>query len=189
MSNLKAGDLVAFSGANLVSDFINVMSYGWPRWGISHVGILAPYGGELLLFESTTLNDVPCVIRHKPVRGAQAQYLDTRLDSYKGRIWHYPLSTTLTGKQTAQLTAFLLPMLGTPYSEIEAVRAGGLAWSWLENRIHGPKGYAAMFCSAWTASAHEYLGILKSNTTRWNPNRLIRHERRHGLLAAPGRLK
>lgn len=187
---MNPGDIIGFSGANATSDFLNLVTYGIPRISISHVGIMAEYKGTLLLFESTTLNTSPCVIQKRPIRGAQAQYLKTRLESYEGRIWHYPLAKKLGVKDSQKLTDFLLPMLGTPYSEIEAVRSGGLAWSWLENRIHGPSGYAARFCSEWVTSAHDELGLFPTkNPGMWSPNHLIRRERHLGILAAPTRLK
>jgi len=191
---MKPGDVIAFSGANLTSDFLNVVTYGVPRFSISHVGILADYGineiRSTLLFESTTLNSTPCVIQGRPIRGAQAQYLNTRLLHYEGKIWHYPLSVGLTKEQSQRLTDYLVGMLGTPYGEIEAVRSGGIAWSWLENRLHGPANYAAIFCSEWVAAAHNKIGLFPTdNPGKWNPNRLIRAERKLCLLDAPKRLK
>jgi len=43
---VRPGDLIGFSGESFISDFINVVTYGVPRWGISHVGIMgeAPDG-------------------------------------------------------------------------------------------------------------------------------------------------
>lgn len=191
---MKPGDIIAFSGANLTSDFLNVVTYGVPRFSISHVGILADYGiNELrstLLFESTTLNSTPCVIRGVPTRGAQAQLLSTRLRDYKGKIWHYPLRVPLTKGQSNALTNYLVGMLGTPYGEIEAVRSGGIAWSWIENRLHGPANYAAIFCSEWVAAAQNKIGLFETdNPGKWNPNRLVRRERRICLLDDPRRLK
>ena len=37
----KPGDLIGFSGDSPVSDAINLGTFGLPRWGISHVGIMA----------------------------------------------------------------------------------------------------------------------------------------------------
>jgi hypothetical protein len=187
---MNPGDVIGFSGANWESDFLNLVTYGIPRVSISHVGIMADYKGTLLLFESTTINTSPCVIQKRPIRGAQAQYLKTRLESYEGRIWHYPLAAKLGVRDSQKLTDFLLPMLGTPYSEIEAVRAGGLAWSWFENRIHGPSGYAAQFCSEWVTSAHKDLGLFKIESPgMWSPNHLLRKELHLEILLKPRRLK
>ena len=49
---VKAGDLIAFSGDSWISDLVNVATYGIPRWGVSHVGIMGEArDGRLLLFE------------------------------------------------------------------------------------------------------------------------------------------
>ena len=42
---LQDGDIVGFSGKGIVSDAINIGTYGIPRSGLSHVGIIATYRG------------------------------------------------------------------------------------------------------------------------------------------------
>jgi hypothetical protein len=191
---MNPGDIIAFSGANFVSDFLNVVTYGIPRFSISHVAIVADYGvAEMrsqLIFESTTINSSPCEIRGIATRGAQAQFLNTRLLSYEGVIWHYPLIKSLSEAESETLTGYLVPMLGTPYGEVAAFRSGGLGFSWLEQKIHGPANLSSIFCSEWVAGAHKAVGILATdNIGKWNPNRLIRHERHYGILGSPTRLK
>lgn len=191
---MKPGDIIAFSGANFISDFLNVVTYGIPRISISHVAIVADYGvAEVrtqLIFESTTINSVPCEIRGIPTRGAQAQYLNTRLLGYEGKIWHYPLVEPLTEEESAQLTAYLVPMLGTPYGEVAAFRSGGLGWSWLEQKIHGPANLSSIFCSEWVAGGHKTVNRLQTdNIGKWNPNRLVRHQLHHKVIGNPLRLK
>jgi len=191
---MKPGDIIAFSGANLISDFLNVVTYGIPRISISHVAIVADYGvaeaRATLIFESTTDNYSPCEIRGIATRGCQAQFLNTRLLNYAGAIWHYPLATPLSQAESEALTAYLVPMLGTPYGEIAAFRSGGLGWSWLEQKIHGPANLSSIFCSEWAAGGHHAVNrLVTDNIGKWNPNRLIRHERHHGILSPPMRLK
>lgn len=191
---MKPGDIIAFSGANFISDFLNVVTYGIPRISISHVAIVADYGvaevRSTLIFESTTINSVPCEIRGIPTRGAQAQYLNTRLLGYEGKIWHYPLVEPLTEEESARLTAYLVPMLGTPYGEVAAFRSGGLGWSWLEQKIHGPANLSSIFCSEWVAGGHKTVNRLQTdNIGKWNPNRLVRHQLHHKVIGNPLRLK
>lgn len=81
----KIGDVVAFSGFGRKSLFVNLVTYGFPWWHASHVGIIGEHNGELLLFESTTLSDVPCVIQGKPFKGVQAVRLKDRVATYRGR--------------------------------------------------------------------------------------------------------
>ena len=58
----KAGDIIGFSGDSWMSAGINMATYGIPFWSLSHVGIVGEHDGELLLFESTELNKLPCAI-------------------------------------------------------------------------------------------------------------------------------
>ena len=37
---IKAGDIIGFSGDSWISALVNVATYGIPFWGLSHVGIL-----------------------------------------------------------------------------------------------------------------------------------------------------
>ena len=64
---VKAGDILGFSGRSWISAGINIATYGIPLWGISHVGIMAHSpDGKLRFFESTSLDgDIPCEIRLK----------------------------------------------------------------------------------------------------------------------------
>src|SRR3974390_1836959 len=92
MPKIKAGDLIAFSGNSFISDLVNIATYGLPRWGISHVGIMGEAAdGRFLLFESTTLDGLPCEIAGIPFNGTQAHTLEKVIKAYHGKIWHYPL--------------------------------------------------------------------------------------------------
>lgn len=186
---IKVGDLVAFSGYSWKSAVINLCSYGLPCWNASHVGIIGEYQGELLLFESTTLSNIPCVIQGKPFKGTQACRLEDRVASYTGSVWHYPLCHELFGAEPEHLNKFLIDHIGIPYDHIGAIRSGGAAWSWLESHLH-VENLDSIFCSEYCAAAHRYTGILQTgHVSRWNPNRLIRYERREGILVKPWRLK
>ena len=75
--DIKAGDVIGFSGNSWISGLINIGTYGIPFWGISHVGIMAHAAdGRLLLFECTTLEDMPCEIAGECFNGTQAHTLD-----------------------------------------------------------------------------------------------------------------
>ena len=72
-TEVQPGDIIGFSGECLTSDLINIATYGIPRWGISHVGIMGEAtDGRFLLWESTTLDGLPCEITGKPFFGTQA---------------------------------------------------------------------------------------------------------------------
>jgi len=184
------GDLIGFSGESFISDFINVVTYGIPRWGISHVGIMgeAP-DGRLLLFESTTLDGLPCEITKGHFNGTQAHSLDAVVKAYQGKVWHYPLCRTLYENERQRLTQFLMETIHTPYDEMGAFRSAGIGLSRVES-LFREEDLTTIFCSEWCCAAHTEIGIFRTdNVSRWNPNRFVRTERRQGILLKPRRLK
>ena len=86
--DFKLGDVIGFSGDGGISFTVNILSYGIPWISISHLGILGEHEGELLLFESTTLSNIPCRIQDKPVKGVQAVRLEDRVREYDGKVFH-----------------------------------------------------------------------------------------------------
>lgn len=79
-----------------------------------------------LLYESTTLTDLPCAVLRRTVRGVQAHDVADRLDHYDGRVWRLRLSLDyqLGEAQRDRLALWLLPRLGRPYDRRQAVFAG-----------------------------------------------------------------
>jgi len=187
---IQPGDIIGFSGESLISDFINIVTYGVPRWGISHVGIMGEAkDGRLLLFESTTLDGLPCEIAGSPFNGTQAHSLDAVIKAYQGKVWHYPLCRTLYENERQRLTQFLMETIHTPYDEMGAFRSGGVGLSWIES-LFREEDLTKIFCSEWCCAAHTEIGIFRTdNVSRWNPNRFVRTERRQGILRKPRRLK
>ena len=185
----KPGDIIGFSGNCWLSVGINLASYGIPFWSLSHVGIVGEHKGELLLFESTSLSELPCAIQGKPVWGTQAHRLDGCVRAYRGKVWHYPLYRPLYAFESQRLSAFLLKYLGKDYDAIGAFRAGGIGWSWLESKLRR-QDLTSLFCSEYCAAAHAHVGVFRTDHVgRWSPNRLVRTERRRGILRRPWRLK
>ena len=183
------GDIIAFSGRHWDSLLINLLSYGIPYHSLSHVGILGENQGELLLFESTTLSNLPCKIQGKPVKGVQAILLEDRLASYQGKVYHYPLATPLDERQRNDLSTFLLEKIGTDYDYLGAMRSAGIGISWVESKLN-KECLRELFCSELCAAAHKMLGVLATdNASKWNPNRLIRYELKRRILLKPERLK
>jgi len=186
---VSAGDIIGFSGFSFTSGVINCFTYGVPRWNLSHVGIIAHYDCEPLLFESTTLCDLPCEIQKKCVRGVQAHVLEDRIKAYPGKIWRYPLLKPLRPLEDLRLSWFLTDNIGKDYDMIGAVRSGGLGFSWLESKLR-PENLESIFCSELCAAAYKQLDLLETdNASSWNPNRLIRVLRKLGLIGTPERLK
>jgi hypothetical protein len=47
-----------------------------------------------------------------------------------------------------------------------------------------------LFCSEWVAAAHRHIKRFHTDHVgKWSPNRLVRTERKLGILGSPGRLK
>ncbi len=187
---IKPGDIIGFSGDSLYSDLINIATYGLPRWGISHVGIMGEASdGRLLLFESTEHDNLPCEITGVPFFGTQAHHLDVIKERYQGKLWHYPLYRSLYENEKQRLTQFLMNTIHTPYDEMGAFRSGGEGLSWIES-LFREQDLSKIFCSEWCCAAHTAIGIFRTdNVSRWNPNRFVRTERRQGTLLKPRRLK
>ena len=88
---IKAGDIIGFSGDSWISALVNMATYGVPFWSLSHVGILGHAAdGRLMLFESTQLDGLPCEITGEVFLGTQAHQLEHVVEAYKGKVWHYP---------------------------------------------------------------------------------------------------
>lgn len=186
----KAGDIIGFSGRSWISAGINIATYGIPLWGISHVGLLgnAP-DGRLLIFESTSLENLPCEIKHENFTGTQAHLLDDILRVYDGKAYHYPLYRPLYPNEDERLTAFLMETIHIPYDAMGALRSAGVGLSFVES-LFREQDLASIFCSELVAAAYACVGLWATdNVSRWNPNRLVRHLRRAGILLKPRRIK
>jgi len=190
MNVIKPGDVIGFSGRSWLSAGINLATYGIPLLGISHVGIMANASdGRFLIFESTSLEDLPCEISGDIFTGTQAHKLDDILRVYKGRVYHYPLYRPLYPSESERLTQFLMETIHIPYDKMGALRAAGVGISWIES-LFRPQDLSLIFCSEWLASALSVVGVFPtSNASRWSPNRLIRCLRWNGVLCKPRRLK
>jgi hypothetical protein len=121
-ANFLPGDLLLFSGRGLESRWIAAVTCS-PRqllagqW-FSHVGICArDPRGRVLLWESTTLCDLPCEITRRKVRGTQAHLPRERLACYAGTAWRLRLAEreTLTEQESLRLSDFVMSEIGRPY--------------------------------------------------------------------------
>lgn len=187
-SKIKVGDVVGFSGFGRPSIIVNLVTYGIPWWNISHVGIIGEFEGKQLLFESTTLSNIPCVIQGEPFKGVQAVRLADRILSYNGKAWHYPVYRPLFGAEADRLNDFLIEKVGTPYDMTGGMRSAGVGLSWLEAKLRD-EDLNLIFCSELVAAAYNLIGLIRTESaSRWNPNRFIRHGRKTKTLRRPRRL-
>ncbi len=185
----KIGDVIGFLGRGFVSRFINLGTCGIPNWGVSHVAIVGEWEDIPILFESTTLNDLPCYITGNFVKGVQAHPIAQRIEKYDGYVWHYPLYRELYHHEATRLRRFLHDSLGTPYDSIGAVRSGGVVTNLFEGLLRA-EDLSSVFCSELMASAFGNLGLYSiANASRWNPNKICRRLRKAGVLKRPVRKK
>jgi len=190
MNVIKPGDIIGFSGRSWISAAVNIGTWGIPLWGISHVGIMAHAAdGRLLIFESTSLGDLPCEISGESFAGTQAHRLEDILRVYKGRAYHYSLYRPLYPNEDERLTQFLMETIHTPYDMMGVFCAAGVGLSWFESLLR-PQDLSTIFCSEWLAAALSVIGVYStSNVSRWNPNHLVRKLRWNGVVCKPRRLK
>jgi len=194
----QTGDIVAFSGRGRTSLTIQLATCS----SVSHVGCvaavpawqlrdlagcrvvdvaaeqLATWDEAPLLFESTTLSDLPCAITGKLIQGVQAHRPGDRVQSYLGSIWRYRLTdawreTFLALDGPRRLTGHLLARIGTQYDGRGAILAGTRVvkhwWAWSK------ADRSSLFCSEYLASVLQHVGLFPiSNASQITPAGLIR---------------
>lgn len=189
LEGLRDGDVIGFSGKGFVSDGINLATFGIPRWGLSHIGIVASYAGKRYLFESTTLNGgKPCDILDKPISGVQAHLICDIL-TRPGKVWHYPLSVSLDLAERYRLSMLLQTYLGTPYDYKGAARSGGNLIRIFEGILRR-QDLSEFFCSELVALILTQLGVAHiMNASAQSPNSLVRRTKRVGICLPRKRIK
>ena len=175
----EPGDVIGFSGRSLASDAVNLLSFGIPRWSLSHVGIYSYQKDQpgLRMFDSASGHGV----RH------QAPWAGIR--NYSGRAWLYKLQRPLYPNESLRLARSTQESLGKAYDTAGALQAGGKLWAAIQGVIRG-ENLATFFCSEFVAEQMSYIGLFNTtNASRWNPNHLMRTLRRLGIVQSPVRIK
>ena len=165
------GDLIFFAGSACVPSRIIAAATCTPaqlfrgEW-ISHVGIVFAHQGRLLLAESTTLSESPCVLAGRCVRGVQAHAQADAIAAYRGKAWigrvgHW---SRLSESESRKLTDMVLSLAEAPYDELGAVLAGT---HWLKRLLVGEDA-SRLFCS-------EFCAWLLKHLNRWDWDASGRH--------------
>ncbi len=179
INSIEPGDIIGFSGCSFTSDAVNLLSFGLPRWGLSHVGICS-YRKEYLgvrLFDSAA------------GYGVRHQRFPACVKEYNGRAWLYKLQRPLCGHERGRLEESTQESLGKAYDTAGALQAGGKLWAALQGIARG-EDLTTFFCSEFVAEQLSYIGVFNtSNASRWNPNHLMRTLRRLGIVQPPVRIK
>lgn len=185
---IKSGDIIGVTGKGIVSGVINLGTFGLPRVGITHVGIVSLEGPEPVLFETTTFKRPPCYYQGVEVRGCQAHRLEDFLDFERGKVWHYPLRRELYEHEAERLRMTLEQSLGLPYDMLGAIRSGGFVFRTLQAVLRR-EDVAGLFCSEWCAEALTKVGVMRTrHLGTWNPNKLCRRLVWSGVCSEPRRL-
>lgn len=167
------GTIIGFSGRDIISDFINVMSCGIPRWSVSHVGI--------------TVDDL--LVEARSTHGVTATLITQRLEESPGRIYEYQPVRPLYYDESARLNSYLASQLGKPYDLAGALRSGGFVFAALQKCLHR-EDLQKLFCSELVASAIQQVGTFQTNHASWlSPNKLCRLATRRGVYRDARRLK
>lgn len=153
----NSGSLVFFCGHGFISRAIALRTCSWAqlfdRQWISHVGFTIDYNGDEVLIESTTLDNLPCLIAEKQVKGVQAHRLQDRLENYVGRVFiSRPvidgMGVRFLKARAKKLRQAALSKIGEPYDGVGALITGGeFLKHWF---MFNPKRF---FCSELTAWA------------------------------------
>ncbi|MCA9248957.1 MAG: hypothetical protein KDA42_17645 [Planctomycetales bacterium] len=192
----EAADILAFSGNSAVSLGIKIGSCS----SVSHVGAIGwtprrqlrqlADGGVLrtenanfygwidrhLLYESTTLANVPCAVTGKQIEGVQAHDPDARIRDYNGQVWLYRLLPAwrrdFDESKCTRLTGHLLSRIGQQYDGRGAILSGTRIvkhfWAW--RRVDR----SSLFCSEYLASVLQHVGLFPiSNASKITPGGLI----------------
>jgi hypothetical protein len=174
-----AGDLLFFYGTGFQSRAIEAVT-----WGPSHVGMIFTYHGAPMLIESTTLCDLPCAIRGKPIAGVQAHTPQQRIAAYQGRVFHASIrhGCHFRRDQSRALTETIYEdYLGLPYDMAGALESP----SWFLTALRYPDT-GSLFCSALCGLLLMDFGKLaRENPKRITPAGLLRRVQRQAIHLPP----
>ena len=117
---MKPGDIIAFSGENLVSEGIKSVTEGQ----ISHVGVILAVG---LSIEGDPDHNCFNLVAEATAEGVRIISLSGLQRAYDGKIWWLPLSCEYRGKLESNFSKFckfLISKNGTPYDYAQAIMEG-----------------------------------------------------------------
>lgn len=188
----RPGGVLGFSACDLSGAAINLCTWGLPGVGLSHVAVVAehPFTHRSVLWESTSLCELDCMIQQKRICGVQCHPLPERVRGYAGKVWYYPPERPISDSESCRLTRFVFGELGRAYDFAGALAARATLCAWLARR-HRREDLRREFCSELVAAALKQIRWLEPgvNASAWSPNRLCRYLVRAGLFGRPWRVK
>lgn len=186
MNHWQAGDLLIFFGTDWTSRAIELATRG-----PSHVGIISRNDEhQRLLYESTTLCDLPDELTGRPCAGVQAHEPDERVNTYRGRVARLRLAPAwqLNRYEADLLQRMLQHVHGISYDLRGALLSGTRLFKWTDLMPYPDLG--SLFCSELCAAVLMRLGRLPlSNPSAYHPAALVRKVRRCGVYQPPEYLR
>ncbi len=151
---LRTGDVVLFAGKGVISTGIQLFTRS--RW--SHVGMLVRVAAldTILVWESTTLSDVPDVETALATRGVQLVPFSQRLAAYPGTIGVRRLEAELGPDGDVTLGALRRQLAGRPYER----QWRDLLCADFRKLGRAEPDFSSFFCSELVALAYQRLGLL-----------------------------
>lgn len=182
-ADFNAGDLLLFWGRTWQSRVIETVTRG-----PSHVGICTkwyhPRHEWPLLFESTTLCELPDILSGEKIQGVQAHDPAARVKAYDGRVARMRLRIPLTCEQELSLRNRLYEIHGRPYDLRGAIESGTRLFKWTAWMPYPDLGH--LFCSELVAE--QLMQLLKlplGDPGIYNPATLMREVQRCASYLAP----
>lgn len=188
MGDWESGSLLLFWGKEPISRAISFFTRG-----PSHVGVITSPRSRhpALLWEATTLCDLPDYLTNRPRIGFQCHVPEERIESYNGSV---ALLTLVDGEKLFKHEAeFLWQWLEHRHLENVKYNYPGALMSALLLRWTHLLPYPDMhslFCSQICARALQRFGkVRRCNAGVFNPASLVREVRSSGVYSAPVTLK
>lgn len=182
MSRWESGDILIFFGTDWSSRVIELATRG-----PSHVGIVSRHDDRThLLYESTTLCDLPDQLTGQLCAGVQAHEPEERVNRYRGRVARLRLAPAwrLNRYEADLLGRMLRHVHGESYDLCGALLSGTRLFKWTSLMPYPDLG--SLFCSELCAAVLMRLGRLPlSNPSAYHPAGLVRKLRRCGVYRPP----
>ena len=154
--DIKTGDIVLFSGNNNSSRFIRYVTKS--KW--SNVGMVIKIHDYdvVLLWESTTMNDIPDFYDKVPKYGVMMVPLSERVRAYDGEVYLRRLSNPISYDMVKQLVALRDEVKNRPYEQDkwDMIRSVIDSGSSFENK----RDLSSIFCSELVAEALQRIGLI-----------------------------
>jgi hypothetical protein len=154
-TKIDTGDIFLFSGKGFISAGIKLLTKS--KWSHLGMALRLPEYDTVLIWESTTLNDLLDVETGKARKGVQLNLLSERIRTYDGKVGYRKLIAHKTPGMLKELLDFRKEVKNRPYekSELELIRSAydGYFGKNKEN-------LSSLFCSELVAEAYQRMNLL-----------------------------